>query len=88
MAESVEDAFMREDAIGERQFPDRFRCSIEHSSPRFPLEWPSFYAANCSSHQTAHVKRADRPMQTFEVKLAERFELGELFNRDLDPAID
>ena len=27
-------------------------------------------------------------MQTFEVELAERFEFGELFNRDLDPTID
>ena len=31
MAESIEDAFMREDAIGKRQLLDRTGHSIEHS---------------------------------------------------------
>jgi hypothetical protein len=34
MAESIEDAFMREDAIGKRQLLDHTGHSIEHSSPR------------------------------------------------------
>jgi hypothetical protein len=46
VAESVEHTFMREDAIGERQFLDGIRDSIEHSFPQIPREWPSFYAAN------------------------------------------
>jgi hypothetical protein len=33
MAESIENAFMREDAIGERQFLDRSNHSIEQSFP-------------------------------------------------------
>ena len=36
MAESIEDAFMREDAVGQRQLPDYTGHSIEHSFP--PLE--------------------------------------------------
>jgi hypothetical protein len=35
MAEGIENALMREDVVGERQFLDRSRYSIEHSSPRF-----------------------------------------------------
>ena len=34
MAESIKHAFMREDAIGERQFLDRICYSIEHSFPQ------------------------------------------------------
>ena len=33
MAESIEDAFMREDAIGKRQLLDHTGHSIEHSFP-------------------------------------------------------
>ena len=36
MAESIEDAFMREDAVGKRQLLDHTGHSIEHSFP--PLE--------------------------------------------------
>ena len=46
MTESIEHTFMREDAVGERQFLDRIRHSIDHGFPQFTLEWPSFYAAN------------------------------------------
>ena len=87
MAESIEHAFMREDAVSKCQFLDRLRYSTEHNSPRvFPL--PGRYAGNRSSRQNAHVEGADRPVQAFDVEFAERFELGDFFNRDLDPAID
>src|SRR5215831_15906687 len=56
--------------------------------PRFPPEWPSLYAAAWSGCQNAHVEGADRPMQAFEIEFAKRFELGNLLDRDLDPAID
>ena len=36
MAESIENAFMREDAVGKRQLLDQTGHSIEHSFP--PLE--------------------------------------------------
>src|SRR5215470_11658361 len=89
MAESIEDAFMREDAIGQRQFLDRIRYSIEHSSPRIsPSNDGHFTRPDCSSPQNADVEGADRPVETLEVELAERFQLGDFFNCDLDPAID
>jgi len=89
MTESIENAFMREDAVGERQFLDRSRYSIEHSFPQFLPRMAVIIRGQIrSGRQNAHVEGADRPMQTFEVELAERFEFGELFNRDLDPTID
>jgi hypothetical protein len=89
MTESIENAFMREDAVGERQFLDRSRYSIEHSFPQFLPRMAVILRGQIrSGRQIAHVEGADRSMQTFEVELAERFEFGELFNRDLDPTID
>src|SRR6516225_9693271 len=54
----------------------------------FPLDWSLFYAANWSGRQNAHIERPDRPVQTFIVEFAERFELGDFFHRDLDPALN
>jgi hypothetical protein len=42
MTESIEHAFMREDAVSKCQFLDRLRYSTEHNFPRFSLAWPSF----------------------------------------------
>src|SRR5437588_808065 len=46
MAESIEDAFMREDAIGKRQLLDHTGHSIEHSFP--PLERCEIFAESSS----------------------------------------
>src|SRR3974390_2225544 len=56
--------------------------------PGFPLNWPSFYATYWSGRQNAYVEGADRPVQAFNVEVAARFDLGEFFDRDLNPAID
>ena len=44
MAESVKHAFMRKDAIGERQLLDRICYSIEHGFPQLYLRMAVIFA--------------------------------------------
>ena len=70
MTEGIQHAFMRQDAVGERQFLDKGGYFIEHNFPRFGSLIRGRLRkrpANVSSGEFTNVEGADGPLQAFEV---------------------